>query len=859
MKGLKGAYFVEFTDVEIVVSILVCVVAPPFWNTVPPQPHNWNWLNRLITCAWAKNCMVLIRRRPGCAAVVDGQIRSLLMTAEHVDSKRIGRGGRPWRAWGPYLSERQWGTVREDYSAGRRRLGLLPPRPGALAGLPLGRGRLAGISDDQQRLCFALALWNGHDPILKERLFGLTNSEGNHGEDVKEYYFYLDSTPTHSYLKCLYKYPQAAFPYDDLVATNAATRPRRVRVRADRHRHLRRATATSTSSSSTPRPRPRTCSSGSPPTTAARTPATLHLLPTLWFRNTWSWATGRDAARADGAADGPAAACVAEHAELGDVAGSTATADADCSSPRTRPTPSGSTAAQPAAVRQGRHQRVRRRRRDRRREPRRAREPRRPRTTSLDDRGRRSAQRAAAAVADAATRRPGRPFGRLRRACSSARRAEADEFYATRASPGDVATTSATVMRQALAGMLWSKQYYYYDVDAWLRRARRAPAGRRTPAAVRNARLVPHGQPPTSSRCRTSGSTRGSRPGTSPSTRIAARAGRPRFRQGAARPDAARVATCIRTASCRRTSGTSATSTRRSTPGRRSSSTSIEKRRTGDGDLRVPGARVPASCCRTSPGGSTARTRRAQRLPGRLPRTRQHRRVRPQRAAADRRPPRAGRRDRLDGAVTARTCSQIALELAAHDPVYEDMADEVRRALPLDRRGDEPHRRRRARCGTRRMASSTTCCGCPTAARCRCKVRSMVGLLPLCAATVIDRRAARARPRAARRARDAFIAARHPDACRTLARRAGPAYGGRRLLSLLDERPAAAGAGAHARRGRVPQPVRHPVAVALPRRPPVRASTSDGQEYRVDYLPAESDTGHVRRQLELARARSGSR
>ena len=109
--------------------------------------------------------------------------------------------------------------MREDYSE-RRRLELLPPRSGPLRAYRWGEDGLAGISDDQQQLCFALALWNGKDPILKERLFGLTNSEGNHGEDVKEYYFYLDSTPTHSYMKYLYKYPQAAYPYADLIGTN---------------------------------------------------------------------------------------------------------------------------------------------------------------------------------------------------------------------------------------------------------------------------------------------------------------------------------------------------------------------------------------------------------------------------------------------------------------------------------------------------------------------------------------------------------------------------------------------------------------------------------------------------------------
>ena len=126
----------------------------------------------------------------------------------------------PWKKWGPYLSERQWGTVREDYGDGGDTWNHFSHDQARSRAYRWGEDGLAGICDDRQMLCFALALWNGNDPILKERLFGLTNSEGNHGEDVKEYYFYLDSTPTHSYIKYLYKYPQAAFPYADLVAGN---------------------------------------------------------------------------------------------------------------------------------------------------------------------------------------------------------------------------------------------------------------------------------------------------------------------------------------------------------------------------------------------------------------------------------------------------------------------------------------------------------------------------------------------------------------------------------------------------------------------------------------------------------------
>src|ERR1700736_502462 len=139
--------------------------------------------------------------------------------AERLEERNSGRAH--WRRWGPYLSERQWGTVREDYSPNGTAWDYFSHDQARSRAYRWGEDGIAGLSDDHQRLCLALALWNGKDPILKERLFGLTNSEGNHGEDVKEHYFYLDATPTHSYLKMLYKYPQRAFPYADLVAENA--------------------------------------------------------------------------------------------------------------------------------------------------------------------------------------------------------------------------------------------------------------------------------------------------------------------------------------------------------------------------------------------------------------------------------------------------------------------------------------------------------------------------------------------------------------------------------------------------------------------------------------------------------------
>ena len=194
-----------------------------------------------------------------------------------------------WKKWGPYLSERQWGTVREDYSENGDAWNFFTHDHARSRAYRWGEDGLAGISDDQQHLCFALALWNGKDPILKERLFGLTNSEGNHGEDVKEYYFYLDSTPTHSYMKYLYKYPQAAFPYADLVETNRRRSRNEMEYELldtgvfndDRYFDVFVEYAKDGPDDILVQI-----------TAVNRGPeqAELHLLPTLWFRNDWaSW------------------------------------------------------------------------------------------------------------------------------------------------------------------------------------------------------------------------------------------------------------------------------------------------------------------------------------------------------------------------------------------------------------------------------------------------------------------------------------------------------------------------------------------------------------------------------------------
>src|SRR5215831_11770103 len=214
------------------------------------------------------------------------QTPALEQNAERVRLAEAHADMKPWYLWGPYLTERQWGTVREDYSPNGTAWDSFPHDHARSRAYRWGEDGLLGICDDRGILCFALTLWNEADPILKERLFGLTNAEGNHGEDVKEYYFFLDNTPTHAYMKSLYKYPQRAFPYNDLVQTNhyrsreepeyelidtgifAENRYFDVTIeyaKVDPLDIMIRITATNHGPEAAP----------------------LHLLPTLWFRNTW--------------------------------------------------------------------------------------------------------------------------------------------------------------------------------------------------------------------------------------------------------------------------------------------------------------------------------------------------------------------------------------------------------------------------------------------------------------------------------------------------------------------------------------------------------------------------------------------
>src|SRR5687768_10131350 len=217
-----------------------------------------------------------------------------MMNAEEIRLAEARDKQVPWRRWGPYLSERQWGTVREDYSLDGNAWGYFSHDQARSRAYRWGEDGIGGICDDQQRLCFALALWNGKDAIIKERLFGLTNSEGNHGEDVKECYFYLDSTPTHSYMKFLYKYPQAAYPYYELVETNRGR---------GRHEAEYELIATGVFDADRYFDVVVEYAKESPEDILVEItihnrgpePAEIHLLPTLWFRNQWSW--GHDHAR----------------------------------------------------------------------------------------------------------------------------------------------------------------------------------------------------------------------------------------------------------------------------------------------------------------------------------------------------------------------------------------------------------------------------------------------------------------------------------------------------------------------------------------------------------------------------------
>jgi Mannosylglycerate hydrolase MGH1-like glycoside hydrolase domain len=390
---------------------------------------------------------------------------------ENAENKRLVEAREkniPWKKWGPYLSERQWGTVREDYSDSGDAWNHFSHDQARSRAYRWGEDGIAGISDDKQHLCFALALWNGKDPILKERLFGLTNSEGNHGEDVKEYYFYLDSTPTHSYMKYLYKYPQAAFPYSDLIETNR---------RRNRYEMEYELLDTGVFENDRYFDVLVEYAKGDPEDILVRISATnlgpekaaLHLLPTLWFRNDWaSWVakpSKKPELKQIKESTGMGIVEVV-HQVLGkyylycenevpllftenetnnerlfpDFPNSSryvkdginnylVNGQQDAVNPKKRGTKV--TADYQLSVKPGQTVVIRLR------------------------------------LSTMAPAKIVNSFKNNFEEIFKARLREADEFYKSVTPPG-VGKDAANVMRQAIAGMLWSKQYYYFEADHWL-------------------------------------------------------------------------------------------------------------------------------------------------------------------------------------------------------------------------------------------------------------------------------------------------------------------------------------------------------------------------------------------------------
>jgi hypothetical protein len=412
------------------------------------------------------------------------------MTAEHARLNEAREQKVPWKKWGPYLSERQWGTVREDYSESGDAWNYFSHDQARSRAYRWGEDGLAGISDDQQRLCFALALWNGKDAILRERLFGLTNSESNHGEAVKEYYFYLDSTPTHSYMKYLYKYPQAAFPYSDLVESNRRRSRNEFEYELldtgvfDQDRYFDVFVEYAKAS-------PEDLLVQITVHNRGPEPAELHVLPTLWFRNQWSWHGGTDRPTLEQLAGTPALGIVkAVDAQLGDrylyCEGEAALlfTENETNTQRIFNVPNrspylkdginnhvihrqdGALNPDKKGTKAAAHYRV-----------------------TVDPGGcqviRLRLTGAAPAALTQGNGAGGTPLGNRFDEVLQARRKEADEFYAA-VTPASLGADAANVLRQALAGMLWSKQFYFYDVDKWLEERGCDPYKPRHKAAPRN-------------------------------------------------------------------------------------------------------------------------------------------------------------------------------------------------------------------------------------------------------------------------------------------------------------------------------------------------------------------------------------
>jgi hypothetical protein len=399
----------------------------------------------------------MVRLKPDATGL---ETRTPIVTAEHrrLDESRERKAH--WKRWGPYLSERAWGTVREDYSPYGNAWEYFPHDHARSRAYRWNEDGLAGICDRHQKICFALALWNGQDPIVKERLFGLTGNEGNHGEDVKEYYFYLDSTPTHSYMKYLYKYPQRAYPYADLVEENRRRGKRAGELELldtgafedDRYFDVQVEYAKNT---------PEDLLALVTVSNRGREQARVEVLPTLWFRNTWSWdANAPRPVLREAAPDGTLVEVI--EPEYGtrwlscDLpegllftenetnnrrlfnAGNTGPYVKDGINDYLVHGAVGAVNPEKRGTKVAAHYSLEI-----------------PAGESITIRLRFSDLRLEHGV--------GQDFERV----FEARRREADEFYAT-VIPPSLSSDAANVMRQSLGGLLWSKQFYHYVVKDWI-------------------------------------------------------------------------------------------------------------------------------------------------------------------------------------------------------------------------------------------------------------------------------------------------------------------------------------------------------------------------------------------------------
>jgi len=403
-------------------------------------------------------------------------------STEHQRLAEADQGHKPWRTWGPYLSERQWGTVREDDSPDGNAWESFSHDQARSRAYQWGEDGLAGISDDHQLLCFALALWNGKDPIIKERLFGLTNSEGNHGEDVKEYYYYLDSTPTHSYMRYLYKYPLNAFPYEELVAVNKARSRQEPEyelidtgifdkneycdieveyAKADPEDLLIQVTVHNRSDQ----------------------PAKLAALPTLWFRNTWDQGGGPKPLIKAQLGESGAASLHASHPDLGDFvlhckeADELVFTDNETNTEVVFQQPNQSPYTKCGINRYLTHGEKA--------------------AVNLSKQGTKASAiynlsigaNASSTIQLRLTRST--PKSQDDSAYQSfdqileRRKQDCDDYYA-RVMPAGFSAEQKLLFRQAMAGMLWSKQFYNYDITPWLQQRGVDPLGTDKAQGFRN-------------------------------------------------------------------------------------------------------------------------------------------------------------------------------------------------------------------------------------------------------------------------------------------------------------------------------------------------------------------------------------